>query len=251
MKKLLRRIRQILRDRRTRRFFKRFVGTFAAIVVFVTTYALVLPAIIEAHQHDDSCFEEVLVCDLPESDGHQHVDSCYEKVLVCRKESHTHSPACYRSDFYGDTAESTAVSGAESAAAVAGNTSVTATPTDEIIEGEYSEDEVIEEAGAAAPAADAETEITEDINDYTNTEESSAEASAKLFLHLLPHLLLQTIQILIQEILIQEILTQEILTKKILPHKKRIKQKMQILNQTLMNLQQMTRQRKWLCFILP
>ena len=132
---------------------------------------------IEAHQHDDSCFEEVLVCDLPESDGHQHVDSCYEKVLVCRKESHTHSPACYRSDFYGDTAESTAVSGAESAAAVAGNTSVTATPTDEIIEGEYSEDEVIEEAGAAAPAADAETEITEDINDYTNTEESSAEAS--------------------------------------------------------------------------
>ena len=186
MKKLLRRIRQILRDRRTRRFFKRFVGTFAAIVVFVTTYALVLPAItmeaeaqcgIEAHQHDDSCFEEVLVCDLPESDGHQHVDSCYEKVLVCRKESHTHSPACYRSDFYGDTAESTAVSGAESAAAVAGNTSVTATPTDEIIEGEYSEDEVIEEAGAAAPAADAETEITEDINDYTNTEESSAEAS--------------------------------------------------------------------------
>ncbi len=186
MKKLLRRIRQILRDRRTRRFFKRFVGTFAAIVVFVTTYALVLPAItmeaeaqcgIEAHQHDDSCFEEVLVCDLPESDGHQHVDSCYEKVLVCGKESHTHSPACYRSDFYGDTAESTAVSGAESAAAVAGNTSVTATPTDEIIEGEYSEDEVIEEAGAAAPAADAETEITEDINDYTNTEESSAEAS--------------------------------------------------------------------------
>ena len=93
------------------------------------------------------------------------------------KEPHTHSPACYRSDFYGDTAESTAVSGAESAAAVAGNTSVTATPTDEIIEGEYSEDEVIEEAGAAAPAADAETEITEDINDYTNTEESSAEAS--------------------------------------------------------------------------
>ena len=186
MKKLLRRIRQILRDRRTRRFFKRFVGTFAAIVVFVTTYALVLPAItmeaeaqcgIEAHQHDDSCFEEVLVCDLPESDGHQHVDSCYEKVLTCGKEPHTHSPACYRSDFYGDTAESTAVSGAESAAAVAGNTSVTATPTDEIIEGEYSEDEVIEEAGAAAPAADAETEITEDINDYTNTEESSAEAS--------------------------------------------------------------------------
>ena len=64
MKALLIRIRQILRDRRTRRFLTRFMSGIAAVVVFVTTYALVLPAItmesqaacgIEAYQHDDSC----------------------------------------------------------------------------------------------------------------------------------------------------------------------------------------------------
>ena len=62
MRKLLAKIRKILHDRRTRRFLTRFVSGVAAIVVFVTTYALVLPAItmekeancgIEAHQHDD------------------------------------------------------------------------------------------------------------------------------------------------------------------------------------------------------
>ena len=108
----------------------RTVSSIAGLVVFVTTYALVLPAItmeseaacgMEAHQHDDSCYEEQLICDLPESDGHTHTEecydeagslvcgleeseghhhdaSCYEKVLICGKEVHTHSPACYRED---------------------------------------------------------------------------------------------------------------------------------------------------------
>ena len=108
MKALLRKIRQILRDRKTRRIFTRFVSTVAAIVVFVTTYALVLPAItmeaeaqcgIEAHQHSDECFEEVLVCDLPESQGHSHGESCYavSSALVCEIEEHEHSQesGCY------------------------------------------------------------------------------------------------------------------------------------------------------------
>ena len=78
MKALLRKIRQILRDRKARRIFTRLVSTVAAIVVFVTTYALVLPAItmeseaacgIEAHQHDQSCYTDVLVCEIPESPG--------------------------------------------------------------------------------------------------------------------------------------------------------------------------------------
>ena len=46
MKALLIKIRQILRDRRTRQFLTRFVSATAAIVVFVTTYALVLPAMV-------------------------------------------------------------------------------------------------------------------------------------------------------------------------------------------------------------
>jgi len=95
-----------LRDRKTRRIFTRLVSTVAAIVVFVTTYALVLPAItmeaeaqcgIEAHQHDDSCYEDVLVCDIPESSGHHHDESCYsvDLQLICRIDEHQHDTGCY------------------------------------------------------------------------------------------------------------------------------------------------------------
>ena len=81
MKALLRKIRQILRDRKVRRIFTRLISTVGAVVVFVTTYALVLPAItleinagcgIEEHQHDDSCWTEVLTCEKEESEGHHH-----------------------------------------------------------------------------------------------------------------------------------------------------------------------------------
>ena len=67
MQALLRKIRQILKDRRTRRLFTRVVSSIAAIVVFVTTYALILPAI---------TLEKTAVCGIEE---HQHSDSCYEK----------------------------------------------------------------------------------------------------------------------------------------------------------------------------
>ena len=106
MKALLRKIRQILRDRKTRRIFTRLVSTVAAIVVFVTTYALVLPAItmeseaacgIEAHQHDQSCYTDVLVCELPESPGHVHNESCYstKQKQVCQIKEHVHDSDCY------------------------------------------------------------------------------------------------------------------------------------------------------------
>ena len=106
MKALLRKIRQILRDRKTRRIFTRLVSTVAAIVVFVTTYALVLPAItmeseascgIEAHQHDQSCYTDVLVCEIPESPGHVHDESCYstKQKQICQIEEHVHDSDCY------------------------------------------------------------------------------------------------------------------------------------------------------------
>ena len=111
MKELLRKIRQILQDRKTRRFFTRVVSSVAAIVVFVTTYALILPAItlektascgIEEHQHSDSCYEERLVCGQKESDGHQHDDSCYTSTteLTCGSQEHRHSSekGCYDAD---------------------------------------------------------------------------------------------------------------------------------------------------------
>ena len=108
MKALLERIRKILRDRRTRKFLTRLVSGVAAVVVFITTYALVLPAItmesqaacgIEAHQHDDSCYTEELICGQEESEGHHHTEDCYTvtKDLVCSLEEHQHSAenGCY------------------------------------------------------------------------------------------------------------------------------------------------------------
>ena len=104
MNGLLRNIEKILRNRRTRRKLQRTISLLAAIVVFFTTYALVLPAItmeknagcgIEEHQHDDSCYEDQLICGQEESEEHQHTADCYERVLVCGKEAHTHSAACY------------------------------------------------------------------------------------------------------------------------------------------------------------
>ena len=107
MKALLEKIRKILRSRRTRQMLTRFVSGIAAVVVFVTTYALVLPAItleqnascgIPEHQHTDACYEERLVCGLPEGQEHHHDASCYDKTLICGQEVHVHSPECDQED---------------------------------------------------------------------------------------------------------------------------------------------------------
>ena len=73
---------------RKNRWYK-VVTCLAAVVVFCTTYALILPAITMETK-----------CDIPE---HTHTDSCYtqvttvtKKVLVCNAgEDHTHNEACY------------------------------------------------------------------------------------------------------------------------------------------------------------
>ena len=83
----------------------------AAVVVFITVYMLILPAItmtgptcgLEEHTHSDGCYELRLVCGLeetPEGDAaHVHGPACYEQqqVLTCGQEEgsgHTHTDAC-------------------------------------------------------------------------------------------------------------------------------------------------------------
>lgn len=106
MKRLLERIREILRNRHNRRAWARIISAIACLVVFFSTYALILPAItmeknaycgIEAHQHDDSCYSEELICTIPESEGHTHDDSCYttHDELSCQLEEHVHGESCY------------------------------------------------------------------------------------------------------------------------------------------------------------
>ena len=115
--------------RQKRKTWRNFVRIMACIVVFCTTYALILPAItlekeafcgIEAHVHEAACYAEgtaiactavedtdtlvihshdalcydgeTLICQLPELAGHVHTDTCYETVTL---EAHAHSEACY------------------------------------------------------------------------------------------------------------------------------------------------------------
>lgn len=92
----------------------------AAIVVFCTVYALMMPAVtlsnevvcgMEAHMHSDSCYSLELVPPQPElicgagEDGavllHRHNEYCYNDrgELICtlpELESHVHGPGCYQ-----------------------------------------------------------------------------------------------------------------------------------------------------------
>ena len=100
------RIRRYLRDGHRRSFFRRFVSILACVVVFCTTYALLLPAItlektaacgIEEHQHDDSCYENKLTCGLKETEGHSHSEDCYDihSQIICKIEEHAHTGDCF------------------------------------------------------------------------------------------------------------------------------------------------------------
>lgn len=106
--------------------WKQVVTVLACLVVFGTTYALILPAITmtgetfcgkqahthseeagcytqgEPHVHTEDCYEEasVLTCGLAETEGHTHGDSCYDEDsnLICGQEeadAHTHTEDCY------------------------------------------------------------------------------------------------------------------------------------------------------------
>lgn len=84
---LMQRIAQVLRLTRLEKRWRKAAAILAVVVVFCTTYMLVLPAITMAertycgmseHTHKFSCYldGEVLLCTIPE---HEHSESCYIK----------------------------------------------------------------------------------------------------------------------------------------------------------------------------
>lgn len=113
---LPKKIQRYLKEHLRKKHWKQVVTVLACIVVFCTTYALILPALTmtgeafcgkEAHQHSDECYERVLLCGQEEAETaeetaavHTHTDACYEiqKVAVCgleESEGHTHGDSCY------------------------------------------------------------------------------------------------------------------------------------------------------------
>lgn len=48
------------------------------------------------HTHDDTCFQERLICGYADDDPtHQHMATCYEYDSACELKEHTHTLACY------------------------------------------------------------------------------------------------------------------------------------------------------------
>ncbi len=101
--------------RKHRQWWQRAVRTMAMVVVFCTTYALILPAItmeaqpacgVEAHAHTQDCYAEqqrtAFACALPEQASvvHTHDALCYEEdgTLSCplaELSLHAHEDTCY------------------------------------------------------------------------------------------------------------------------------------------------------------
>lgn len=101
-----------------RRIWRKFVQAMACVVVFCTTYALILPAItmeknpcdLEEHTHSESCYEKVvsggagtLVCTYESLGVHVHTQDCYnsENVLICGQADyliHEHNEDCLDED---------------------------------------------------------------------------------------------------------------------------------------------------------
>ena len=98
---------------RRRRILKKFVQVLGCIVVFITTYALILPAItmeqtafcgFEEHTHTDACMEKqyisVLDCTPDKIGVHVHQAECYDSqnVLTCLQPdyvAHIHDNRCF------------------------------------------------------------------------------------------------------------------------------------------------------------
>lgn len=116
-----------LKKKRGRKTWQKIVRVLACIVVFCTTYALILPAITmekdaycgrEEHTHTSACYTvgttavQQIICELEQIEEHAHAEECYapahthtdecyqipESELVCAKEEtedHAHTDECY------------------------------------------------------------------------------------------------------------------------------------------------------------
>lgn len=104
------------KERKRKKRWNQVVRVLAGIVVFCTTYALILPAItlekqpicgIEEHAHTEICYqkqiEKQLQCpyESGELELHEHDEACYaevevaEPLLVCTLTEHEHEDVCY------------------------------------------------------------------------------------------------------------------------------------------------------------
>lgn len=111
---LMRHVKKILQNYRRKKTWQKVVTVMAAVVVFITTYMLILPAITmetnlvcgkEEHTHTEKCYEtqpeqRELTCTAESLNIHKHTSDCYDEnnVLICGYADyvvHTHDENCY------------------------------------------------------------------------------------------------------------------------------------------------------------
>jgi len=110
----LREAEKYISQNQRRRIWRRIVRVMACIVVFCTTYALILPAItlekvqcdLQEHTHSESCYKKidaesvaVLACTYESLGVHVHTSECYDSGnhLICGQADfvvHVHDGAC-------------------------------------------------------------------------------------------------------------------------------------------------------------
>lgn len=91
-----------LKQKKRRRIWKRVLSAMMCMVVFCTTYMLILPAItkevetfcgIEEHQHSEACYGKVQLCEY-----HTHTAECFaQSELICTEQTddgHIHDETC-------------------------------------------------------------------------------------------------------------------------------------------------------------
>ena len=101
------RIREILKKHVIHGKWVRAVISLACVVIFITTYVLIMPAVTlsraadcgqEEHTHTEDCYEteSELTCGQEE---HTHSGDCYDEEgnLICGMEEHVHDDGCYTS----------------------------------------------------------------------------------------------------------------------------------------------------------
>ena len=93
-----------LKSKKRRKIWKRILSAMMCVVVFCTTYMLILPAItkenqafcgIDEHTHNEKCYEKTLLCE-----AHVHTEECFtpQTNLICTEptdDGHTHGEACH------------------------------------------------------------------------------------------------------------------------------------------------------------
>lgn len=114
------RIKKYEKQHKRKKIWTRILSALSAVVVFCTTYALILPAITqerdvfcgkEEHIHSAECFEreeKILICELSEEEAHLHSEECFEKTLICEntEEEHIHTDECYENILICELSES-------------------------------------------------------------------------------------------------------------------------------------------------